>query len=170
LKNQAILNEKEETEKQTSDTNIRISKIKYDGKETEVHYIEWSGETGIDTKETVFKSLDMPHSDFINALEDLTPELLFLLELPDEYAGNMNTRGISLGQGAVITAVKKFPDLGNKALCLNTPYLEFEANCKEGIIGLPKRTELMIKKVEGEAKLFMEGKRKNMQGKLQLVT
>jgi len=97
------------------------------------------------------------------------PEILYLLELPEEYDDNMEVRGVSLGVGAVITAVKKLEPLGNKAFCINTPHLMFEENVDkkdENTVPLPKRTEQKLNKLIKEAILFMNGKRKNQQLKL----
>ena len=142
------------TNKVLNKEDINLCKIKWSDKSRlEIHYNDYNEG---DTKEVIYKSADMPHPDFLEALYELKNELLYLLELPEEYGDNLEIRGVSSGQGAVITAVKKFDSLGGKAFCINTPHLRYESSIEQGSeeTPLPKRTEIMIKKLEEEAPSF----------------
>lgn len=151
--------------------DVDFQKIKYSDKDgIEIHYNKFV-EGGI--KKVIFECKETPHPDFEVVLKELKPEVLYILELPEEYDTNMEIRGCSLGQGAVITAVKKFEWLGNKAFCINTPHLMFERNVDKNDpnqIPLPKRTEILINKLIEEAVQYLNGKRKNQQGRLKLVS
>lgn len=145
----------------TEDTGKReISKVKYDGSRVEIHHYWTDGKK--DSATSIFTSQDQPASSFLDAQQALLDEVLFICELPEEYADNMEVRGISIGNGAVITAVKKFPELGNKALCINTPHMMFSDSIRDddkSSVPLPTRTAEAVKNWAKEAEAFLNGKR-----------
>jgi hypothetical protein len=161
---------KQNEEKETDDKRLIITKIKYkevksEGYRLDITYAEYNGMK--DTKETVFKSYEPPHVDFIQALEGLKPVVLDMLELPDDYGKDLTVQGVTVGTGATITALKKIKTLDDKVLCLNTPFMQFSGCLMNDLqMPLPPFAEIAVEELIKEAEEFMDGKRQYTQLKL----
>lgn len=148
---------------------ILIKKIKYSEKDEtiEIHYTKYVGAN--ESKETIYKSTEEPTQDWFTPFHKLLEELFGLLELPEEYLVNTEMRGITIseGDGVTLTAVKKFPDLDNKAFCINSPHLPmYQAQNDKECATLPNSTVKTIETLIEETKLYMSGKRKHTQLKI----
>lgn len=67
--------------------DLDFQKIKYSDKEgLEIHY---NKHVDLGIKKVILEYKDPPHPDFEAALKDLKSEVLYLLELPEEYDNNI---------------------------------------------------------------------------------
>lgn len=117
--------------------------------------------------EMEIKYRDEPRPEFVPAMQALIPPCLELLELPVDYAAGMHATGISFSwtdgiMGAVVTLQKALL-WAPSPLILNTPHLPSAPSSGggEGDL-LPDELVLALETCIEEAKLYIAGKRKQM--------
>jgi hypothetical protein len=126
--------------------------------------LKWTTDSGRDSVRHELESFDKPEPEFDAALAALLPEVLRILELPEEYAKGMQVIGVSLssndeqGLGCVVTCLRDL-NTTNAPLVLNTPHLP-ESSESGPTMG---RTMLdMIEKLQGLARRYVAGNREQM--------
>lgn len=106
---------------------MRFKKIKMtrEGK-IQMEYEIKNSKGGLD--EFSFSCVDEPKASFVNALNDLRPDVLEMCELPDDYLNRIRVSGVSFSfggenetMGAVLIASMVLYK-SNVALNLNTPH------------------------------------------------
>jgi hypothetical protein len=121
-----------------------------------------------DTKEIAFRSVETPHPDFEEAMQNLVRGVRKILLWPEDYGLNaIRVTGVSLSmsestgvQGAVITGTVSL-ETTNSPFCFNTPHLPFD-EYSEGAEQpvMPPFVVDMIERLQAEAFAYMEdGKR-----------
>lgn len=106
---------------------MEFVKIKYSEKKLETH-LEWTTASEKDQIEHKLVSHDPPAKEFPASLQALVPEIVRLLELPEDYAEGLTVVGLSIsrndthGRGVVITSLKELTGTTNP-LVPNTPYM-----------------------------------------------
>ena len=136
---------------------MKITKVKIKPNSTEIGYLE---SDALESKEVVFKCWDKQSKEFVESLQVLKPHVIYILELPEEYAETLTITGISIkyeeyGIGVVISATKELDSL-DAPLCLNTPYIppQRNENMHTPMSGI---LEMTVDKITAMAQQFMEG-------------
>lgn len=136
---------------------MKITKVKIKPNSTEIGYLESDAR---ESKEVVFKSWDKQSKEFVESLQVLKPHVIYILELPEEYAETLTITGISIkyedaGIGVVISATKELDSL-DAPLCLNTPYIPPQRN-ENMHTPMSGMLEMTVDKITAMAQQFMEG-------------
>lgn len=144
---------------------MRFTKIQHGEKETHLEWEELVGEHN-DVIQSTLKSGDTAEAAFGDAMDALVGPVLTLLQLPEEYAGDLHVSSVSIqhgseirepdtSRGLVVTARKKI-EATNAPFMIHTPHLK-EAQGQENdtvaeIFGL-------LAAIEKEAGRFIDGAR-----------
>ncbi len=142
----------------------RISKITYKGDGVIVHVEETIDDSK--SKSIVFKSIDKPHPDFLNALRNLESLVRHILALPEDWFKNqIGITQVSYSysdktevKGAVITGIVNI-HASESPFCFNTPHIPYEqySDTAESPV-MPSFGITLLDKFESEAAEYMNGK------------
>lgn len=144
--------------------NESITKVKIKDETVEIRFKENLGNI---EKESILKSEESPHPDFMRCLNDLVPAVYEILQLPSEWRyGLMSISSVSFSysedtdvEGAVITGQVKL-DTANSPFCFNTPHLPFDQYSESGNSPLMKdQSQDKLHRLKKEAKAYINGKR-----------
>jgi len=148
----------------------RISKISYKGGDNgaAISFEEIINDKN--TKDTIFKSVEEPHADFKNALQNLCTAVYEILLFPKEYAEEaMRITSVSYSynedadvKGAVITGLITL-ETSAAPFCFNTPHLAYSAYSESNTSPtMPEMAINLLEKLEEEALEYVNGKRSQM--------
>lgn len=138
-----------------------ITKIKFSGDDTTVHYMVDATTT---TKETMIKSTEERAPEFTKQMEAIAPLVGSMLGFDRDYAKGFTATGVSLsyndsqGMGCVITIRRELEKM--PLLIINTPYVH-EDMADTGFGGMPTVLAHEIKKLIGHAEKFVRGARRS---------
>lgn len=142
---------------------MKFSKIKWDGATVELQWttkLDGGGEVAHS-----LKSMDTPRPEFISAMQAFVPEVLELLELDGAgWDDELTVSGLSIneeedGRRGLVCTCRRALTIANAPLILNTPHLR-ERRDEEGESGfLPDELLTLVGRMEGEAQLYLKGKR-----------
>lgn len=143
----------------------RIAKIKQADGRLIIHSIE--GEGTRNETDTVRKSAEEPHPDFIRAVIALEPHARSILEWPASYAqGRVRITGVTFSlsegtgvEGAVMTGQVALNET-DAPFVFNTPHLPFDQYSDGGAAKLmPDAAQIALDDLRQEAEAFLRGKR-----------
>lgn len=115
------------------------------------------------TIEHQLKSKELPHPDFVAALQALKPDVLKLLELPAKYGEGLTVTGIRLTHvkdrlGLVVTSQRKL-ERSNSPLNLHTPHLQEASDEDADGAWLSDELVALVESVKEHAQLYIDGTR-----------
>lgn len=121
--------------------------------------------------DSVLKSKEAPHPDFLAALQALKPDVVKLLELPASYGKAITVTGIRLThvkgkRGVVISCQRKIEGC-NSPFNLHTPHMTEASDEDANSTWLSDELLALLDTVEARAKEYIEGVR--AQAELALV-
>lgn len=137
-----------------------FTKIKWDGNKVE---LKWETNPNDDTVTHELTSYDPPEPEFEEALQELIPDVLALLELPEGYGEDMDVTGLSISysgdsdrMGVVVTCQKELTD-ANSPLVLNTPHMKEEDPEDPNPGQMTRRMKKRVEGVQGRASRYVNG-------------
>jgi hypothetical protein len=146
----------------------RITKVKVKNGAVEIHLLELDGKT---EKESTLKSAETPSADLDVAMAELVPVVYDILALPRSWrTGAMRITGVSFSfseetevEGAVITGRVDL-ETSQAPFNFNTPHLPFDQYSAGGQAPIMPASAIdKLEKVRTEAKLYIDGKRAQME-------
>jgi hypothetical protein len=143
----------------------RFTKITVKGEGVKIHWEKILDDHNV--KESVLKSADSPHEDFITAMQSLSKVVRNILGWADDYAEHtLKVNQVSFShhddtevKGAVITGIVGL-DTADAPFCFNTPHIPYDQYSESGCSPtMPLFAQALLARVEQEADAYIHGKR-----------